>query len=63
MLLGFFVPPLAVLARFGVGKDFFINILCTICGYFPGHVSGAVGAAAGQESAAGLGDAELLCCA
>lgn len=23
--------------RFGFGRDFFINILCTICGYFPGH--------------------------
>ena len=42
IILGFFLPPLAVLARFGVGKDFFINIVCTICGYFPGHVSGRV---------------------
>ena len=23
--------------RFGIGRDFFINILFTICGYFPGH--------------------------
>ena len=37
MILGFFVPPLAVAARFGIGRDFFINVLCTICGYFPGH--------------------------
>lgn len=37
MLLGWFLPPLAVALRFGIGKDFFINVLCTICGYFPGH--------------------------
>ncbi|KAE8213433.1 hypothetical protein CF319_g3669 [Tilletia indica] len=37
MLLGFLLPPLAVAARFGIGSDFFINCLCTICGYFPGH--------------------------
>ncbi|KAM0756287.1 hypothetical protein T439DRAFT_25605 [Meredithblackwellia eburnea MCA 4105] len=36
-IIGWFAPPLAVLVRFGFGKDFFINILCTICGYFPGH--------------------------
>ncbi|KAL8286615.1 hypothetical protein RQP46_004143 [Phenoliferia psychrophenolica] len=34
---GWLAPPLAVLIRFGLGRDFFINILCTICGYFPGH--------------------------
>jgi uncharacterized membrane protein YqaE (UPF0057 family) len=36
-ICGFFLPPLAVAARFGIGKDFFINVICTICGYFPGH--------------------------
>ncbi|UZJ51081.1 hypothetical protein CBS101457_000401 [Exobasidium rhododendri] len=36
-ILGFFLPPLAVAARFGIGKDFAINVVCTICGYFPGH--------------------------
>ncbi|PWN50867.1 hypothetical protein IE53DRAFT_386809 [Violaceomyces palustris] len=37
MVLGWLLPPLAVLVRFGVGKDFFINIICTLCGYIPGH--------------------------
>jgi uncharacterized membrane protein YqaE (UPF0057 family) len=36
-LTGWIAPPVAVLIRFGIGRDFFINILCTICGYFPGH--------------------------
>jgi uncharacterized membrane protein YqaE (UPF0057 family) len=26
----------AVAARFGIGKDFWINLFLTICGYFPG---------------------------
>jgi len=34
---GWIAPPLAVLIRFGFGRDFFVNILCTVCGYFPGH--------------------------
>lgn len=37
ILFGFLFPPLAVAARFGIGKDFFINLILTICGYFPGH--------------------------
>ncbi|KAI5474204.1 hypothetical protein MNV49_003969, partial [Pseudohyphozyma bogoriensis] len=34
---GWIAPPVAILIRFGIGKDFFINIICTLCGYFPGH--------------------------
>ncbi|KIK57832.1 hypothetical protein GYMLUDRAFT_46043 [Collybiopsis luxurians FD-317 M1] len=37
-ILGTLFPPLAVAARFGVGSDFFLNLLLTICGYIPGHV-------------------------
>lgn len=37
VILGFLFPPLAVAARFGIGKDFFINLVLTICGYIPGH--------------------------
>ncbi|KAH9911066.1 uncharacterized protein B0H18DRAFT_893627 [Fomitopsis serialis] len=37
-ILGTLVPPLAVAARFGIGTDFFINVILTICGYIPGHV-------------------------
>ncbi|KAG8823953.1 hypothetical protein FRC17_009208 [Serendipita sp. 399] len=36
-ILGTFVPPLAVAARFGIGKDFWLNVFLTICGYIPGH--------------------------
>lgn len=37
-LLGSLFPPLAVAARFGIGSDFWLNLLLTICGYIPGHV-------------------------
>jgi len=36
-ILGSLLPPLAVAARFGIGTDFFINLVMTLCGYFPGH--------------------------
>jgi len=36
-IIGTLFPPLAVAARFGIGKDFWINLLLTICGYIPGH--------------------------
>ncbi|TKY84763.1 hypothetical protein EX895_005843 [Sporisorium graminicola] len=38
VLCGFLFPPLAVAVRFGIGKDFFINVLLTICGIIPGHI-------------------------
>jgi hypothetical protein len=31
-VIGWLVPPLAVLMRFGIGKDFFINIIFTVMG-------------------------------
>ena len=31
------LTPAAVAARFGIGKDFFINVVLTICGYIPGE--------------------------
>ncbi|KAF7789508.1 hypothetical protein EIP86_000454 [Pleurotus ostreatoroseus] len=37
-ILGTLFPPLAVAARFGIGKDFWLNVILTICGYIPGHV-------------------------
>lgn len=37
-ILGTLLPPLAVAARFGIGRDFFINVFLTLCGYIPGHV-------------------------
>lgn len=36
-ILGTLFPPLAVAARFGIGSDFWLNLLLTICGYIPGH--------------------------
>lgn len=36
-IFGTFFPPIAVAARFGVGGDFWLNLLLTVCGYFPGH--------------------------
>jgi len=37
MVVGWVLPPVAVLLRFGFGSDFFLNILLTLCGYIPGH--------------------------
>ncbi|KAF8582661.1 hypothetical protein K439DRAFT_1635104 [Ramaria rubella] len=37
-IFGTLFPPLAVAARFGIGKDFYLNLVLTICGYIPGHV-------------------------
>ncbi|KAF9505984.1 hypothetical protein BS47DRAFT_1305839, partial [Hydnum rufescens UP504] len=37
-VLSTLIPPLAVAARFGVGRDFWINIPLTLAGYIPGHV-------------------------
>lgn len=28
----------AVAARFGIGKDFFVNVILTLCGYIPGKL-------------------------
>jgi len=36
-VLGTLFPPLAVAARFGIGGDFWLNLLLTVCGYIPGH--------------------------
>jgi uncharacterized membrane protein YqaE (UPF0057 family) len=38
IILAIVFPPLAVLVRWGAGKKFFINILLTMLGYFPGVV-------------------------
>ncbi|EJU00838.1 hypothetical protein DACRYDRAFT_81060 [Dacryopinax primogenitus] len=37
-IFGTIFPPLAVAARFGIGSDFFLNLVLTLCGYIPGHV-------------------------
>lgn len=38
VLCGFLFPPLAVAVRFGIGKDFFINVILTCCAIIPGHI-------------------------
>ncbi|MEM7556120.1 MAG: YqaE/Pmp3 family membrane protein [Cyanobacteria bacterium P01_A01_bin.84] len=32
------IPPLGVFLQVGFGKDFWINILLTLLGYFPGLI-------------------------
>lgn len=38
IIFSILVPPLAVFIRFGIGKDFFVNVILSICGWIPGHV-------------------------
>jgi len=37
-VMGTLFPPLAVATRFGIGVDFWLNLVLTLCGYIPGHV-------------------------
>lgn len=38
ILLSIVVPPLGVFLQVGIGKDFWINLLLTLLGYFPGLI-------------------------
>ncbi len=38
ILIAIFIPPLGVFLQVGLGKQFWINILLTLCGYIPGIV-------------------------
>ncbi|MBD2361914.1 MULTISPECIES: YqaE/Pmp3 family membrane protein [unclassified Anabaena] len=38
ILCAIFFPPLGVFLQVGIGKDFWINILLTLLGYFPGII-------------------------
>ncbi|MBD2253396.1 YqaE/Pmp3 family membrane protein [Nostoc parmelioides] len=38
LLCAIFFPPLGVFLQVGIGKDFWINILLTLFGYFPGII-------------------------
>ncbi|MBE9043635.1 YqaE/Pmp3 family membrane protein [Pleurocapsales cyanobacterium LEGE 10410] len=38
ILFSIFIPPLGVFLQVGIGKDFWINILLTLLGYFPGLI-------------------------
>ncbi|MBR9914585.1 MAG: YqaE/Pmp3 family membrane protein [Algicola sp.] len=38
IILSVLLPPVAVLLKHGVGKDFLINILLTLLGWIPGVI-------------------------
>lgn len=38
IILSIIIPPLGVFLQVGFGKDFWINILLTLLGYFPGLI-------------------------
>lgn len=38
ILLAIFLPPLGVFFEVGLGLQFWINILLTLCGYLPGII-------------------------
>jgi uncharacterized membrane protein YqaE (UPF0057 family) len=41
VLLALFIPPLGVAMEVGLGKHFWINLLLTLLGYFPGVIHAA----------------------
>jgi uncharacterized membrane protein YqaE (UPF0057 family) len=41
ILLALFIPPLGVAMEVGLGKHFWINLLLTLLGYFPGVIHAA----------------------
>ena len=38
IILAIFLPPLAVFLMAGLGRDFWINLILTLLGWFPGTV-------------------------
>jgi uncharacterized membrane protein YqaE (UPF0057 family) len=38
ILLAIFLPPVGVFLQVGLGLQFWINILLTLCGYIPGII-------------------------
>ena len=38
ILFSIVIPPLGVFLQVGIGKDFWINLLLTLLGYFPGLI-------------------------
>jgi uncharacterized membrane protein YqaE (UPF0057 family) len=41
LLLSLFIPPLGVAMEVGIGGQFWLNLLLTLCGYFPGVIHAA----------------------
>jgi len=38
MIVAFFIPPLGVALQVGLGMHFWLNIILTLFGYFPGLI-------------------------
>ena len=38
IICAIFLPPLGVFLQVGLGTDFWINVLLTLLGYFPGII-------------------------
>ena len=38
ILFSIIIPPLGVFLQVGLGKDFWINVVLTLLGYFPGLI-------------------------
>lgn len=38
IILAILLPPLGVFLQVGIGMHFWLNIVLTICGYFPGLI-------------------------
>ncbi len=38
IICAIFLPPLGVFLQVGIGTDFWINIVLTLLGYFPGII-------------------------
>lgn len=38
IIFSILIPPLGVFLQVGLGRDFWINILLTLLGYFPGLI-------------------------
>lgn len=41
LIFSIFIPPLGVFLQVGLGKSFWINIVLTLLGYFPGVIHAA----------------------
>ncbi|MBO0350781.1 YqaE/Pmp3 family membrane protein [Phormidium pseudopriestleyi FRX01] len=38
LICAIFLPPLGVFLQVGLGRDFWINLVLTLLGYFPGII-------------------------
>ncbi|MBQ0759240.1 MAG: YqaE/Pmp3 family membrane protein [Gammaproteobacteria bacterium] len=38
IIFAILLPPLGVFLQVGLGKHFWLNIILTLCGYFPGII-------------------------